>query len=66
MNDKDTLTTETILTDVMLRLTAMEKLLIDKGIMTREEYSNITRELAEKISNAIKDKVNEKALTKSN
>jgi hypothetical protein len=65
-DDKAELTTNILLTDIMLRLSAMEKLMIDKGIMTREEYSEATKVLAEKVNKIIKEKAEAVSLSKSN
>ena len=65
-DDKAELTTNILLTDIMLRLSAMEKLMIDKGIMTREEYSEATKVLAEKVNKIIKEKAEAVSLSRSN
>lgn len=60
MSDKKPtdLTTDVLLADAMLRITALEKLLISKGLFTKEELSQVTDVLIEQISKAIMGKVN--------
>ena len=41
----------------MLRVTAMEKLLIDKQIVSKEDLSKCAEEIANKISQVLLDKV---------
>lgn len=60
MNEKSEkkmeLTTDMLLADVMLRLTAIEKLLIEKGILTQEELSLVTDEIAKKVAKVVLEK----------
>ncbi len=57
MSDKKTeLTTDVLLADVMLRVTAIEKLLIDKGVFTKEELAKTTEEIAQRISKIVLEK----------
>jgi TPP-dependent pyruvate/acetoin dehydrogenase alpha subunit len=57
MSDKKTeLTTDVLLADVMLRVTAMEKLLIEKGVFTQEELALATDEIAQRVSKMVLEK----------
>jgi hypothetical protein len=51
------LTSDVLIADVMLRLTALEKLLIQKGLMTKEELQAMTNILVENVTKVIMDKV---------
>lgn len=48
---------DVMLADVMLRLTAMEKLLISKGIFTQDELVACTEDIAKKIAKGILEKM---------
>jgi TPP-dependent pyruvate/acetoin dehydrogenase alpha subunit len=50
------ITTEVLLADVMLRITAIEKLLIEKGIFTQEELSTSTDEIAKRVAKVVLEK----------
>lgn len=47
---------DVLMADTMLRLTAMEKLLLDKGIFTKEELTKMTDEIAQKVAHVILEK----------
>lgn len=47
---------DVMLADIMLRLTAMEKLLVDKNIFSQEEFFQTMEEIAKKVSQVILDK----------
>jgi hypothetical protein len=49
--------TDILLADAMLRLTALEKLLIQKGIITKSELNDLTAVLVENVTKVILDKV---------
>lgn len=51
------LNSDILLADALLRLTALEKLLVQKGIITKEELNNLTTILVEKLTKVIMDKV---------
>jgi hypothetical protein len=51
-------TYDNLLADTMLRLTALERVLLEKGLITTDELSNITEALVEKVTKVIMDKVN--------
>lgn len=61
MSDKktnvDDLTSDVLLADAMLRLTALEKVLIEKGIITKDELKTMTDILVEKITKVVMDRV---------
>jgi TPP-dependent pyruvate/acetoin dehydrogenase alpha subunit len=42
--------------DVLLRITALEKLLIEKGVFTQAELSAITDEIAKKVAKVVLEK----------
>lgn len=45
-----------MLADVMLRVTAMEKLLVEKGIFTKDELANTTEEIAKSVAKVVIEK----------
>lgn len=51
------LNTDILLADALLRLTALEKVLIQKGIITKDELNDVTATLVEKVTKVILDKV---------
>jgi hypothetical protein len=51
------LTSDVLLADTMLRLTALEKLLIQKGLISKDELKEITDVLVENVTKVIMDKV---------
>lgn len=53
---KKEITNDVLMADVMLRVTAMEKLLIEKGIFTQEELSATTKEIAERVAKVVLEK----------
>ncbi len=60
MSDKDNkneLNSSLLVADVMLRITALEKLLIDKGVFTKQELNATTEEIAKKVAKVVLDKV---------
>jgi dihydroneopterin aldolase len=59
MTDKKTkeVSADVMMADIMLRLTAIEKLLIDKNIFTQEEFFQTMEEIAKKVSQVLLEKV---------
>jgi TPP-dependent pyruvate/acetoin dehydrogenase alpha subunit len=55
-NDKKELTTDVLMADVMLRVTAMEKLLIEKGMFTQAELAEATDEIAKRVAKVVLEK----------
>ena len=55
-SDKRELTNDILMADVMLRITAMEKLLIEKGVFTQEELSAATEEIAKRVAKVVLEK----------
>lgn len=51
------LNTDILLADALLRLTALEKVLIQKGLITKDELNEVTASLVEKVTKVILDKV---------
>lgn len=51
--DPENLTSDILIADALVRLTALEKLLLQKNIITQEEYSQMVDELVEKVSKAV-------------
>lgn len=51
------ITTDILIADAMLRLTALENLLLKKGVFTKLELEEMTREITERVSKAILQKV---------
>lgn len=50
---KNELTSDIMMADIMLRVTAMEKLLIDKGILNQAELAAVNDEIAKKVAKVI-------------
>jgi hypothetical protein len=48
-NDMSEITNDMLFADIMLRLTAMENLLLSKGLFTKEELVIATEDIAKKI-----------------
>jgi hypothetical protein len=51
------LNSDILLADALLRVTALEKLLIQKGIITKVELSEVTNSLVEKVTKLVLDKL---------
>jgi TPP-dependent pyruvate/acetoin dehydrogenase alpha subunit len=56
-DNKQGLNNDILIADVMLRITAMEKLLIEKGIFTTEELTKSTEEIAQRVAKVVMEKV---------
>jgi TPP-dependent pyruvate/acetoin dehydrogenase alpha subunit len=54
---KKEITNDVLMADVMLRITAIEKLLIEKGIFTKEELNATTEEIAKRVAKVVLEKV---------
>jgi TPP-dependent pyruvate/acetoin dehydrogenase alpha subunit len=54
--NKQEITNDILMADVMLRVTAIEKLLIEKGIFTQEELSKSTEEIAKRVAKVVLEK----------
>jgi hypothetical protein len=52
----DDFANDVLMADLMLRLTAMEKLLLDKGLFTKAEFMQVVDEIAQKASDAVMEK----------
>lgn len=50
---KNDLTSDIMMADIMLRVTAMEKLLIDKGILNQAELAATNDEIAKKVAKVV-------------
>lgn len=50
---KNDLTSDIMMADIMLRVTAMEKLLLDKGILTQTELAAANEEIAKKVAKVV-------------
>lgn len=53
---KQELTSDVLMADVMLRITAIEKLLIEKKVFTQEELTACTEEIAKKVAKVVLEK----------
>lgn len=53
---KKELTNDVLMADIMLRVTAMEKLLIEKGVFTQEELTSTTEEIAKRVAKVVLEK----------
>jgi len=58
MSNKNVITNDIMIADVCLRIKTMEKILVDKGIFTREEYNKEMEGITAEISNVILEKAN--------
>jgi hypothetical protein len=59
MSDKKAnLTNDILMMDLMLRLTSMERLLLEKGVFTKEELLKIVEDVATKASQTVIEKAN--------
>lgn len=52
-DSKKDLTSDIMVADVMLRITAIEKLLIEKGVFTQAELAATTEEIAKKVAKVV-------------
>ena len=52
------LNNDVFIADIMLRLSALEKILIDKGIINQSELTAMTKDIAEKVARTVVDKLN--------
>ena len=50
------ITNDILIADIMLRVTAMEKLFIDKGIFTIAELTSTTEEIARNVAKVVLEK----------
>lgn len=55
-DNKQELTNDVLMADIMLRLTAIEKLLIEKGVFTQEELTQSTEEIAKRVAKVVLEK----------
>lgn len=53
---KKELTSEFLLADIMLRITSLEKILLEKGVFTQEELSVTTDEIAKRVAKVVLEK----------
>jgi len=53
------ITNDVMIADICLRIKTMEKVLVDKGIFTREEYNKAMEEITAEISKIILEKANQ-------
>lgn len=53
----DDMNMDMMLADALLRITALEKLLLEKGLFTKEELKATTDVLVEKITKVVMDRV---------
>lgn len=55
-NKKQEVTNDVLMADLMLRITAMEKLLIEKSVFTQAELIATTEEIAKKVAKIVLEK----------
>ena len=55
-DNKQEITNDVLMADVMLRVTAIEKLLIEKGVFTQEELVASTEESAKRVAKVVLEK----------
>lgn len=53
---KQELTSDVLIADVMLRIAALEKLLIEKKVFTQEELTACTEEIAKRVAKVVLEK----------
>lgn len=53
---KPDLTNDIMMADIMLRVTAIEKLLIEKGVFTQEELTAATEDIAKRVAKVVLEK----------
>lgn len=56
-DDKKELNSSLLVADIMLRITALEKLLIEKGVFTSAELTTVTDDIAKRVAKVVLDKV---------
>ena len=56
-DNKSDINVDVMLADAMLRITAIEKLLISKGVFTQEELVACTEDIAKRIAKGILEKM---------
>lgn len=54
--NKTEITNDVLIADTMLRVAAVEKLLIEKGVITQEELSVATEEIAKRVAKIVLEK----------
>jgi len=65
MSDKKPeITNDILMADLMLRVTTMEKLLLDKGIISREDFLKVMEEIASNASKVVLEKAKAATLSK--
>lgn len=50
------ITNDVLIADIMLRLTAIETLLLEKGVFTKEEFGATCEEIAKRVAKVVIDK----------
>lgn len=56
--DPKVFASDILITEIMLRLTALENLMIKKGVFTKEEIIATTEEIAKGVAKTVLEKVN--------
>lgn len=54
--DENDYSKDIMIADIMLRLTAIEKLLIEKGVFTKEEIFATTEEISKRVAKVVLEK----------
>ncbi len=57
-NDAKGLTSDVLIADALLQLRALEKILIDKGVFTQEEFTHEMEAITKQITKSILQKAN--------
>lgn len=55
-DSKQELTNDVLMADVMLRVAAIEKLLIEKGVFTQDDLNKTTEEIAQRVAKVVLEK----------
>lgn len=54
-NDKDGIDRDGVITELLLRISTLEKILLDKKIFTAKEFSTIFEDSLKKVTNLMKE-----------
>jgi hypothetical protein len=65
-NEKDNLDRDGVITELLLRISTLEKLLIDKKVFTAKEFSNIFEASVKKVTEMMDEKSNSTKFAENN
>lgn len=55
-NKKPDITNDVLIADIMLRIAAIEKIIIEKGVCTQDELTAATEEIAKRVAKVVLEK----------